>query len=187
MRYTLPFVFHGKTNYITVDYAAMADPRDAAFDVLNLPFDPGACRGYPMLHAYFGPLSLTGYERFCGWIQVIRREDFRGEEAEAQVSYELDVPEDLRGQGLPWFAVGYPPELFDAPCRNLRDSTKLLWRASTFLVDVPSRINGHRLGLLAGFSWGYSENDRGEVSLLDFRQLTENDWNEMKTKAGLRC
>ena len=43
MRYTLPFVFHGKTNYITVDYAAMADPRDAAFDVLNLPFDPGAC------------------------------------------------------------------------------------------------------------------------------------------------
>ena len=60
MRYEIPFTFHGKTNHITVDYAAMADPSDAAFDILPLPFDPGACRGYPMLHAHFGPLSLAG-------------------------------------------------------------------------------------------------------------------------------
>ena len=185
MRYEIPFTFHGKTNRVTVDYAAMDDPRAAAFDILNLPFAPSACRGYPMLHAHFGSLSLTGYERYCGWIQVIRREDFRGAEEQAHVSYELDVPEEVRAHGLPYFAIGYPPELFDAPCRNLRDSEKLVWRAHTFLVDVPSRINGRRLSFLAGFSWGYTENARDEVSLLDFRQLAETDWNELKDKIGL--
>ena len=185
MRYEIPFTFHGKTNHITVDYAAMANPRDAAFDILPLPFDPGACRGYPMLHAHFGPLSLTGYERYCGWIQVIRREDFRSGGEQARISHELDVPEDLQAHGLPYFAIGYPPELFDAPCRNLRDSERLIWQAYTFLVDLPSRINGHRLGFLAGFSWGYTEDDRGEVSLLDFWQLSEADWNGLLPEVGL--
>ena len=185
MRYEIPFTLHGKTNHITVDYTAMADPCDAAFDILNLPFDPELCRGYPMLHAHFGALSLTGYERYCGWIQLICREDFHSAAEQAHISYELDVPKDLQAHGLPYFAIGYPPELFDAPCRNLRDSERLIWRAFTFLVDVPSRINGHHLGFLAGFSWGYTENSRGEVSLLDFRQLSETDWNELKVKIGL--
>ena len=185
MRYEIPFTFHGKTNHVTVDYAAMADPRDAAFNVLNLPSDPGVCRGYPMLHAHFGPLSLRGYERYCGWIQLIRREDYRSAGEQPRISYELDVPEDLQAHGLPYFAIGYPPELFDAPCRNLRDSERLIWRAYTFLVDIPSRINGHRLGFLAGFSWGYTENAWGEVSLLDFRRLSETDWNELLSEVGL--
>lgn len=185
MRYEIPFTFHGKTNHVTVDYAAMVDPRDAAFDIWPLPFDPGACRGYPMLHAHFGPLSLTGYERYCGWIQVIRREDIHSGGEQARISHELDVPEDLQAHGLPYFAIGYPPELFDAPCRNLRDSERLIWQAYTFLVDLPSRINGHRLGFLAGFSWGYTEDDRGEVSLLDFRQLSEADWNGLLPEVGL--
>ena len=34
-----------------------------------------------MIHAYFEHLTLTGYERYCGWIQFIRNEvsllDFR--------------------------------------------------------------------------------------------------------------
>ena len=34
---------------------------------------------------------------------------------------------------------------------------------------------------LAGFSWGYTENIRNEVSLLDFRLLSETDWNMQKT------
>ena len=138
-----------------------------------------------MLHAHFGPLSLTGYERYCGWIQVICREDIRGGGEQARISYELDVPEDLQAHGLPYFAIGYPPELFDAPCRNLRDSERLIWQAYPFLVDLPSRINGHRLGFLAGFSWGYTEDDRGGVSLLDFRQLSEADWNGLLLEVGL--
>ena len=168
MKYAIPFVFHSKPNAISVEYGPMSDARSAGFQLLNLPFDPELCAGYPMLQASFDYLTLTGYERYCGWIQLIRREEYRAAEdaAPARILYELDVPD--RQRGTPYFAVGYPPELFDAPCRNLRGCGRLVWRAFTYLVDVPSRMNGHRLGFLAGFSWGYTENIRGEVSLLDF-------------------
>ena len=182
MTYMIPFVFHGKKNRIAVDYSEIADAHEAGFHILNLPFAPEACKGYPMIHAYFKDLNLKGYERYCGWIQIIRREEFShiGDLSPSTVCYELDVPEDITEHGLPYFAYGYPPELFDAPCRNLRGCEKLIWRAYTYLVDIPSRINGYQLSYLAGFSWGYTENSLDEVSLLDFYQLTETDWNTQK-------
>jgi len=185
MQYTVPFVFHGKENAVTVDYGPIPNVRTPGFHVLNLPFDPGACIGYPMLHARFERLNLTGYERYCGWIQFIRREEYSDVDAPspAHILYELDVPEDLLALGLPYFAFGYPAELFDAPCRNLRQSQKLVWTACTYLVDIPSRINSYQLSFLAGFSWGYTENIRGEVSLQDFRLLTQEDW--LRDKAHL--
>lgn len=178
MKYMIPFVFHGKEQYITVDYSEMSDAHEAGFHILNLPFAPDACKGYPMIHAYFKELNLQGYERYCGWIQIIRREEFNctGDLSPSNVCYELDVPEEIMAHGLPYFAYGYPPELFDAPCRNLHGSEKLIWRAYTYLVDIPSRINGYRLRYLAGFSWGYTENICGEVSVLDFSLLNEKDW-----------
>ena len=94
----------------------------------------------------------------------------------SRVLYELDVPDDLREKGMPYFTYGYPAELFDAPCRNLRNSKKLIWRAYTYLVDIPTRINGNRLSCLAGFSWGYTENILSEVTLLDFQLLDQKDW-----------
>ncbi len=179
MKYSVPFVFHGKQNAVTVHYAPMSDAKTSGFHVLNLPFDPEACKGYPMVHACFEALNLMGYERYCGWIQFIRREEYSevDDEAPLRICYELDVPDDLQELGLPYFAFGYPPELFDAPCRNLRGSKKLVWTAYTYLVDIPSRINAYQLRYLAGFSWGYTENVRDEVSLLEFRLLTEDDWN----------
>lgn len=182
MTYMIPFVFHGKKNRIAVDYSEIADAHEAGFHILNLPFAPEACKGYPMIHAYFKDLNLKGYERYCGWIQIIRREEFHhiNDIAPSNVLYELDVPEEILEHDLPYFAYGYPPELFDAPCRNLRGCEKLIWRAYTYLVDIPSRINGYQLSYLAGFSWGYTENSLDEVSLLDFYQLTETDWNTQK-------
>lgn len=182
MKYIIPFVFHGKANSITVDYSEIADAHDAGFHILNLPFETEACKGYPMIHAYFGELNLQGYERYCDWIQIIRREEFShtGDLSPSNVCYELDVPEDMAEHGLPYFAYGYPPELFDAPCRNLRGCEKLIWRAYTYLVDIPSRINGHQLDYLTGFTWGYTENIRGEVSLLNFGLLNKMDWNSQQ-------
>ncbi len=182
MQHTVPFVFHGKQNVVTVDYSPMTNAVSSGFHILNLPFDSDACKGYPMIHAWFEHLNLTGYERYCGWIQFIRREEYSdiNDSSPYRINYELDVPDDMRERGLPYFAYGYPPELFDAPCRNLRDSKKLVWRAYTYLVDIPSRINGYQLSYLAGFSWGYTENIHNEVSLLDFCLLTEEDWNSQK-------
>jgi hypothetical protein len=182
MKYTIPFVFHGKENSITVDYSEIEDAQEAGFHILNLPFAPEACKGYPMIHAYFRNLNLQGYERYCGWIQIIRREEYSrmGDPSPSNVCWEPDVPEDMAQHGLPYFAYGYPPELFDAPCRNLRDCEKLIWRAYTYLVDIPSRINGHQLRFLAGFTWGYTENSCGEVSMLDFGLLNEADWSSQQ-------
>ena len=182
MQHIIPFVFHGKKNTITVDYSEISDAHEAGFHILNLPFAADACKGYPMIHAHFRNMNLQGYERYCGWIQIIRRDEFShiGDLSPSNVCYEPDVPEDMLEHGLPYFAYGYPPELFDAPCRNLRGCEKLIWRAYTYLVDVPSRINGYQLGYLAGFTWGYTEDRCGTVSLLDFSLLTEDDWNMHK-------
>lgn len=37
-------------------------------------------------------------------------------------------------------------------------------------------MNDNRLLFLAEFSWGYMENLKGEVQLLSFEELSENDW-----------
>jgi len=187
MTHKIPFRFHGKENLITVDYEAMTEPFEAGFHILNLPFPAEKCIGYPMLRAHFEDMTLNGYERYCGFIQIIKREEFSDISGDVpdRVLWELDVPDDFREHDFPYFAIGYPAELFDAPCNNLRGAEKLNWRAYTYLVDVPSRINDHKLGFLAGFSWGYTENSRSEVALLDFHMLTEEDWPEHKKYAGI--
>lgn len=178
MKYAVPFVFHNKSNVLTVDYRPMQNAFESGFHILNLPFAADACVGYPMVHAWFEQLDLQGYERYCGFIQFIRREEYDdlADASPSRVLYELDVPDDLLEKGMPYFTYGYPAELFDAPCRNLRNSKKLIWRAYTYLVDIPTRINGNRLSCLAGFSWGYTENILGEVTLLDFQLLDQKDW-----------
>lgn len=179
MQYSIPFTFHGKAQQITVEYSPMENSLSSGFRVLPLPFDPEKCKGYPMLHAYFEQSDLQGYERYCGWIQFIRRTEYADihDVLPAHIRHELDVPEHFRKRNIPYFAMGYPAELFDAPCRNLHSCEKLIWQACIYLVDIPSIINGYRLGYLAGFSWGYTEDVLGQVSLLNFGLLTEKDWN----------
>lgn len=89
----------------------------------------------------------------------------------------LDVDDDLRRAGVPYFAYGFPPELYDAPCKNLGNNEELTWTAYIYLVDIPSRMNHNKLSYIAGFSWGYIDNYKGLVSLLDFRLLTSSAWN----------
>ena len=88
----------------------------------------------------------------------------------------LDIPEEMRKHKIPYFAYGYPAELFDAPCNNLGNSEKLDWRAYTYLVDLPSRMNNNQLSFLTGFSWGYTEDKNGNVQLSDFAVLSEDSW-----------
>ncbi len=178
MKYSIPFQLRNKTNYITVDYKAMENPEESGFGALNVPFDVNQCIGYPMIHAYFEELNLKGYERYCGFIQIMRWEEYNtvdGKES-VNVRYELDCV----GTVPPYFCVGYPAELFDAPCSNLRNNEKLIWTAHTYLVDPPSRMNDNQLTFLAGFSWGYAESTHGIEGILDFKVLSEKDWEEHK-------
>ena len=98
-------------------------------------------------------MNLRGYERYCGWIQVIERRDYVDINAKepTTISFELDILEEMRKRKNPYFAYGYPAELFDAPCKNLGNSEKLDWRAYTYLVDLPSRMNNNQLAFWQDF------------------------------------
>lgn len=180
MRYTITFNLRGKENQLFIDYQKIPNARESGFAALKLPFDVNDCVGYPMLHAFFGNSSLCGYERYCGWIQVIERRDYADMNAgePSAVSFELDVSEEMRKHKIPYFAYGYPAEFFDAPCKNLGNSEKLDWRAYTYLVDLPSGMNDNQLVFLTGFSWGYTEDKNGTIQLFDFAVLSKDHWME---------
>ncbi len=174
MKYSIPFRLRNKENNVIVEYKEMQSPEESGFRALNVPFDVNKCIGYPMVHAYLDDINLKGYERYCGFIQIMRREEYNtvAQEERVNVRYELDCPSTIR----PYFCVGYPAELFDAPCNNLGDNKKLIWTAYTYLVDPPSRMNDNQLTFLAGFSWGYVESTDGVECIIDFKVLSEKDW-----------
>ena len=62
----------------------------------------------------------------------------------------------------------------------LGGSEKLDWRAYTYLIDLPSRMNENQLVFFAGFSWGCIEDKNGNVQLLDFKILSEDKWIEQQ-------
>lgn len=174
MKYVIPFSLRNKENKIIVEYKKMENAKESGFEVLNLPFDTNQCIGYPMIHAYFDNLNLVGYERYCGWIQIIRKDEYNTVDQKETVTttYEIDYCAPTK----PYFCIGFPAELFDAPCYNLGSNEKLVWTAYTYLVDPPSRMNNDQMTYLAGFSWGYTETANGAEDILDFTLLSEEDW-----------
>lgn len=176
MQYLVPFHLRNKENYIIVEYQKMENAEESGFKALNVPFDADRCIGYPMIHAYFDSLNLKGYERYCGWIQIIRKDEYNtiNQKETVTTTYEIDYCAPTK----PYFCIGFPAELFDAPCNNLGDKEKLVWTAYTYLVDPPSRMNDNQMGFLAGFSWGYAESIHGVEGILDFKILSEQDWDK---------
>jgi hypothetical protein len=85
----------------------------------------------------------------------------------------VDVNDTLAELGVPFFAMGFPAEIYDAPCNNLGSCTRLEWTADTFLVTLPSRIYDHRITPLAGFRWGYIEYDREGKRQVEINPLTD--------------
>ena len=136
MIYTIPFHLRNKENIMTIDYRQISDAAESGFSALKLPFDVDECVGYPMLHAYFENLNLKGYERYCGFIQIIKREEYTSIDNTEPVRtiYELDASEEMMKHKWPYFAYGYPAEFFDAPCRNLNSNVKVILSESNWLA-----------------------------------------------------
>lgn len=174
MKYLIPFELRNKENSIVIEYNKMKNAKESGFEALNVPFDVNQCIGYPMVHAYFDNMSLKGYERYCGWIQIIRKEEYNtvDQKEAATTTYEIDYCAPIK----PYFCIGFPAELFDAPCKNLGKNEKLIWTAYTYLVDPPSKMNDDQMIFLAGFSWGYAESINGVENILDLNILSEKDW-----------
>jgi len=175
----IPFVFRGIPNIIEVVYKVNESAAESGFDVLNLPFDPNLCVGYPVAHAYIKDMVSTGYRRTCGWIQLVKREYYSSETLENPDENVLSV--DTNDSASIYIAHGCPAELYDAPCNNLNGNAKGKWTAYTYLVDMPSRMNGYKMYFLAGFQWGYEEamvKGTLTVSMQDIKEIGKKQWEE---------
>lgn len=175
---SIKFNWRNKECAVIIEYNANPGASESGFNIFkNMPFDVELCKGYPMVHAYVDAADLKGYERYCGWIQLIRREDYTDNIETPVVTYDIDGSNEMVEKGLPYFALGYPAELFDAPCMNLNGSDRLVWTAYTYLVEMPvNRVNGNKIKFLAGFSWGYEETINHQVKISELGILSADDW-----------
>lgn len=180
----IPFVLNNKNGILEVCYKKNTDIYESGFDLLTgLGFDINMCLGYPTIHGYFKEFEGTGYNRVCAWIQVITQKYFSSPEHSipCKVSSTVDISDEMRKFKQPFFAYGYPAELYDAPCNNLGDYSKLEWVAESFLVSYPCASNNDTISYLLGFKWGYKEWDNdGErkVEILPLEILDIFSWNK---------
>lgn len=175
----IPFELRGIPNTIEVIYKTNGSVTESGFDALDLPFDPNLCFGYPTMHAYIKDMANAGYRRYCGWIQLVKREYFSSESLDKPDEIALFV--DTGDPAIIYFAYGYPSEIYDAPCNNLGDKVRGTWTAYTYLVDVPSRMNDYTLSFLAGFQWGYKEEMKSKdlcVQMQDVKEIDIIQWRE---------
>lgn len=172
----IPILLRGNNEVLTVEYTKNTSAFESGFDALDVPFPKECCIGYPTMYAYFQNMQLTGYKRYCGFIQFVQRVEHRNGIICTKLL--LDVDEHFRQIGNPYFSYGYPASLFDAPCKNLGNCDRLTWTAFTYLVDMPSRMNHNELKYITGFSWGYIEEEHGPIKLLDLEMLTDKKFEE---------
>lgn len=172
----IKFPFFDTEETLTVEYKENKNPQEAGFHLLHLPFPVEDSIGYPVIHAFFRNMKATGYKRYCGFIQFIEREESKNGVVGREFS--VDVTPDFAAAHIPYFSYGYPANLFDAPCRNLRDCDKVKWTAYTYLVQMPTRMNDHQVKFLTGFRWGYTETQRGPEHIQKFALLTQETWHE---------
>lgn len=184
LRKQIPFVLNNKTGTVEVCYEINKDPNKSGFNLLkNLSFDVDMCIGYPTMHAYIKEFNGTGYYTASAWIQVITDEFYSSlkDDIPTQILSEIDISDNMRKLGVPFFALGYPAEIYDAPCNNLGKYARLKWIADTFLVTQPSRINNNTISYLLGFQWGYEESDikgKRNIRILPIKVIDISVWNQ---------
>ncbi len=179
----IPFVLNSKPGTLEVEYKPNQSIEDSGFDLLaGFGFDVNMAIGYPTMRGTVSEYAGSGYYTASAWIQVITRQEFDTVDAEqpARIITSVDVNDTLYDLGVPFFGMGFPAEIFDAPCCNLGEAKKLAWIADTFFVTQPSRINDHTICWLAGYQWGYIEYDPAinrEVEILPLKITEEAQWH----------
>lgn len=178
----IPFELNHKPGVLEVHYDANRDISEFGFDLFaGFGFDVSMCLGYPTMRAYMRSYEGTGYYTASAWIQVITRREFAFVEFVEPVAIvtTVDVQDMLEQLGVPFFVIGFPADIYDAPCNNLGSLGKLEWIADTFLVTVPGRINNNSISRIAGFRWGYCEYDldgRRQVEIMPLVVTQIPEW-----------
>jgi hypothetical protein len=183
LKMQIPFVLNNKNGIVEVCYEENKSAGKSGFDLLEgLGFDVEMCMGYPTMNAYIRDYEGTGYYRASAWIQIITDKYYSvsQDKVPSKVISEVDISENMRRSGVPFFALGYPAEIYDAPCNNLSGYARLEWIADTFLVTQPSRINDDTISYITGFRWGYEEWDmegKRNVRILPLEIIDASVWN----------
>ena len=178
----IPFVLNSKPGLLEVEYEPNESIEESGFDLLaGFGFDVNMAIGYPTMRGIVSAYEGRGYYTASAWIQVITRQEFDIADSEKpdRINTSVDVNDTLYDLGVPFFAMGFPAEIFDAPCCNLGEAGKLTWIADTFFVTMPSRINDHTIQRVAGYQWGYIEYDQDEkrpVEILPLKVTDESQW-----------
>ena len=176
----LSFRLHDRPGSVHVTVDPVTDGQIAGFDILPaLPFAVDSTIGFPSMLATVD-YSGTGYRATAAWIQVLSIERYRNDDSLPERWIGVDLPPHLEGAGVPFFAIGFAPTLFDAPSNNLSGADRLNWRADTFLVRAPLRFRTELITPLAGFTWGYSEFFDGPVQLSPLTAATASTWNSLR-------
>jgi hypothetical protein len=174
----IPFILNHKPGILEVHYQLNESIEDSGFDLLSgFGFDVNRSIGYPTMHGFVSTYQGRGYYTASAWIQIVTRREFaafKTDEPRAMIS-SVDVNPSLHELGVPFFAMGFPAEIYDAPCCNLGEAGKLEWIADTFFVTMPSRINDNRIAWIAGYQWGYIEYDQEEKRPVEILPLSVTD------------
>jgi len=170
----IPFKHCERNGNVLVEYSQNPGSAISGLDALKgLNFDVELCIHYPTVNAKIEHYEGTGCRKQMGWIQIIKRNDIT--KGVSSVSSSIDG-----GIGNPYYAIGFPPEMYDSPMYNLGSSDKLIWVAETFLATIPSRMNEDTISFLAGFQWGYEEFDVDgirNVNILPVKQIDGFAWD----------
>ena len=175
---SIPFVLNHKPGTLAVHYEANQSAAKSGFDLFaGSGFNVEMCIGYPTMRACLETYEGAGYYTACAWIQIVTRQEFVSPEAAepADVVPSVDTLPLLAESGVPFFAFGFPADIFDAPCNNLNGLAKLEWVADTFLVTLPSRVNDYTISCVAGFRWGYCEYDLDGKRQVEISPLVVTD------------
>jgi hypothetical protein len=175
---TIPFELNKKYGVLEVQYAPNRSITESGFNLLaGFGFDVNLSIGYPTMRAFVRSYEGTGYYTASAWIQIVTRREFASLDATepAAIVSSVDVNDTLDALGVPFFGMGFPAEIYDAPCCNLGDCAKLEWVANTFFVTLPSRINDNTIFCLAGFQWGYVEYDLNAKRQVEINPLAVTD------------
>lgn len=179
----IPFILNNKRGIVEVCYEENRSINKSGFDLLKgLGFNAEMCIGYPTMHAYVNNYEGTGYYTASAWIQIITDKFYTSytDDVPFKILPAVDVLDNMRELGVPFFAFGYPAEIYDAPCNNLCDYGRLEWIADTFLVTQPSRVNNDTISYVTGFRWGYEEwNAEGKrnVRIMPIETIDCSVWN----------
>ena len=154
---------------VRVSYVVNDDPAKWGFDRLGVDSDLAeAARGFPIIEAHVD-YPADGYCGSVGWVQAVRYW-VNGQPEPNLVA--PDVAPQLKGAGVPYFAFGLEPVLFDAPATTERD---MVWRAAAFLTQTPDLLMSRTLVPVCGLTWGYDVAG-GIVAPFELAAAEATDW-----------